>query len=389
MCLAISRLELFIIAIAMIAIANCSASTHVHCDGSVCCDGLECSDADSYDTDPSNPDADSDGDRQYSNVDILFVVPSDSTNWHFVERMAHQGGSALFMELLNPTYDPVNGSVARPTTSLHIGSVTTDMGAGGFELASCSDGAFGDDGALQMASTGHSATSNVECSDFAATDCADASCPWLLFDQETTREAMDAGCICITDLGPHGCGWEQHFEAARAALTRNAEPSGTNWEFFRSDAILAVIFLADGDECSVSDPSMFDLRENPDESPDFRCVFRTEGLFSVSEYFATFEQIAEDSQKTVVVAGIIGIPNDGSWLSGDPINELYEMQQFDPETPDSVLSLDCSVWYTAPSPRIAELITMFGDDGYMASICEEDWSEAFMGIARTIQRHLQ
>jgi hypothetical protein len=41
-----------------------------------------------------------------------------------------------------------------------------------------------------------------------------------------------------------------------------------------------------------------------------------------------------------------------------------------------------------PPVRIAELVYSFGDNGVLASICQEDWTDALQEIARMIQQHL-
>jgi len=41
-----------------------------------------------------------------------------------------------------------------------------------------------------------------------------------------------------------------------------------------------------------------------------------------------------------------------------------------------------------PPVRLAELAESFGDNGVLASICQEDWSDALSQTARTIQSHL-
>ena len=41
------------------------------------------------------------------------------------------------------------------------------------------------------------------------------------------------------------------------------------------------------------------------------------------------------------------------------------------------------------SHRIAEYITIVGDDGYIASRCNDDWTDYFLGIARTVQRYVR
>jgi hypothetical protein len=72
---------------------------------------------------------------------------------------------------------------------------------------------------------------------------------------------------CTADVGVDGCGFERHLDAMRTALGRDTNPG-----FVRDEAILAVVFIADEDDCSASDPRLYDPG-NTAIGPitDFRC----------------------------------------------------------------------------------------------------------------------
>lgn len=371
---------------ACILFLNCSSASTVHCDDAGYCEVQDLDvGTDAINEDGGARDADPDIDRVFVNVDLLLVLPTDWSNSYIVEFVTERGGTTLLEELLNPTMNPDTGSLARPAESLHIGVTSMDLGVGGYNLGTCVDQPDGDQGVLLI-----SDERSHECWDATAHDCEEDICPWILIDYAPEREAATRYLWCTTDFGPNGCAWEQPLESAIMALTDRSAPGQPNDGFLREDAVLAVIFIIDEDDCSVSDLSFFDPNDTtlpPPSGP--RCMTHPERLFSVESYFNRFSNVGVERGKPLVLTGIIGIPNDGLWVPGDPIEQLYALQQIDPESPESLMRLECGAWYITPSPRIAELITMFGDDGYMASICEEDWSDAFMGIARTIQRHLQ
>ena len=60
-------------------------------------------------------------------------------------------------------------------------------------------------------------------------------------------------------VGASGCGFEQHLSAMSRAFANPANAS-----FLRAGANLAVVIVADEDDCSILDP---DLLEIPDNRP--------------------------------------------------------------------------------------------------------------------------
>jgi len=75
---------------------------------------------------------------------------------------------------------------------------------------------------------------------------------------------------CIAALGETGCGFEQHLESMKRALD-GTQPANAN--FLREDAYLAVIFIADEDDCSIAKVGLLsaaDTSLGPLQS--FRCT---------------------------------------------------------------------------------------------------------------------
>ncbi len=68
---------------------------------------------------------------------------------------------------------------------------------------------------------------------------------------------------CYADVGIHGCGFEQHLEAVRKALNVSETPQ--NAGFLRNESFLAVVVVADEDDCSAANPDMI---FNPDPNLD-------------------------------------------------------------------------------------------------------------------------
>lgn len=191
-------------------------------------------------------------------LDILVVIDSSSS------MAAEQVLVAQEIKILMDQLPAPRGG----TMSVHLGVISSDMGAGPFGISGCSD--TGDDGALQPGD----AACNGPTDSFIEHE----------FGAEGSRETNYPGTLeeafaCTATLGTSGCGFEQPLAAMRRGLEQHALASATGTGFLRDDARLAVIFVTDEDDCSVHDVGIFD----PDESQNdiaselgplssFRCV---------------------------------------------------------------------------------------------------------------------
>ena len=173
------------------------------------------------------------------------------------------------------------------------------------------------------------------------------------------------------------------------AIEQGQASDGPNYGFFREHAITAFVLISDEDDCSALDSSFYDPQNPLYNDLRTRCSHNPEGLHVVSEYYDLLVQRFLCHGSPLILSGLFGVPIDGRWSADDPIEDLYALQQIDPEC--ECLFPICEnnpYWYVLPSPRIADLVMRFGDDGYLTSICNEDWEGAMMGIARKIQRYL-
>ncbi len=213
---------------------------------------------------PQNCPADCPGTQA---VDLLLVVDNSGT-------MAAEQAQlrAEIANLVGNLRHPVNG-----LPDLHIGVTSTNMGTGAFPIAMCEAG--GDGGALLkptactnpvgapylMDDAPLGCTINRDANGDCTSDtCTQANCAAGTLATEAgtgcprcrnySGETLSEALACISDLGTSGCGFEQPLEAMRAAL--NNHPSNTG--FPRADSILVVLFLTDEDDCSASNPQLFD-----------------------------------------------------------------------------------------------------------------------------------
>jgi hypothetical protein len=194
-------------------------------------------------------------------VDLLLVV-DNSASMGDEQKNLYNSIPALFNALKSPK---LNNKIP----NMHIGVVTTDLGAGDYALPAC-ELAGGDRGKLQ-------ATPRV------------AGCvppgkkPYIEYIDGVTNinnpKVLDPilkvtrALQCIVEVGTGGCGFEAQLEAARVALDPKLN---RNPGFIRKDAHLAIAFLTDEDDCSAQKSQLFDPNQTQLTDPlgpltSFRC----------------------------------------------------------------------------------------------------------------------
>jgi hypothetical protein len=287
-------------------------------------------------------------------------------------------------ELINPS-EPNAPSVQ----DLHVGIVTTDMGTHGYTIQTCSNPSNGDNGVLQNIGRRDGCLPN-----YSAPDCDRAECPWLIHSNEFPDDNPADSPIwddfsCIASLGTGGCGFEQQLEASYMALVVNSEAGRPNEGFLRDDSLLAIVYVTDEDDCSTNNAEMFNPSRSDFGPLNVRCALHEDELYPISRYHDAFVALRDGDADSVVVAAIAGVPVDGSWNPGDPIERLRELRQVNPSNPNELLtSCDTSNGIAFPPVRIAELVYSFGNNGILESICRDDWTAALQAITRKIQDKL-
>jgi hypothetical protein len=173
-------------------------------------------------------------------VDVLFVIPT-STSTGTTQSALITAFPAFLAELA--------GTGALP--DLHIGVTTADVGDGPYATPGCVGA--GTDGLLQT--TAHPVPPAGSCptpTDLFLSDAPAASGSGR--DVNYPGGSLSDAFACIALLGTNGCPWTQPLEATRRALQTNPGNTG----FLRSTAILAVIYVANKDDCSAQDTMIFD-----------------------------------------------------------------------------------------------------------------------------------
>ncbi len=310
-------------------------------------------------------------------LDILFVIDNSGS---MSDKQGHLAQSF-------PTFIQKLEALPDGLPDVHLGVVTSDLGALPYTDDKC-NATGGDHGVLQ--NTLHGAC-NATLSGRYITDAGDGD-----GTGKNYTGALADVFSCIARVGAAGCGLERHFDGMQRALDgSNPENNG----FLRADAYLAVIFLADEDDCSPRDGSpLFDpaanlgplnfrctsrgIRCNPDlpwstlgprtsctsweDSPDVR---------SVQSYVDFLIGLKGGHRDRVIVAAITGDVTPVE-VGTDDQNQTALV----PSCNASQLQNGKAV----PGIRQAQLAHAFGDNGAVVSICANDFSPALARIGDLI-----
>jgi len=318
-------------------------------------------------------------------LDVLFVV--DNSPSMIDEQMQLAANFPRMIDALST----LDGGMP----NLHIGVVTSDMGTtgsldpshpaprtGGGQGA-C--GGQGDNGALQHANapelTG-SFISDVELDDGTR-------------QRNYTGELRDVFAH-IAAVGDEGCGFEQHLRAMERGLT---DPSG----FVRPEANLAVVIVADEDDCSVATPEFFGWDLGPMQS--FRCFAKgvvcdpanpnTPGKrshcvpFAASPYLDDVTPFVDElvslkgDARRVMVAGIIGDPTPVAVELRPPSGETVAIPQL---VPSCVYDGPSGSQHADPAVRLAAFLDRFPGRSQRTSICNPDLSGALSQVGETAKQ---
>jgi hypothetical protein len=314
---------------------------------------------------PSNPEKD---------VDILFVI--DSSGSMVAEQQSLQANFPKFMQVL----ETLEGGAP----NMHIGVVTPDLGqratdgTGTIAIGGCTGA--GDDGALTSA-TGISGR--------------------FIIDELTssgTRNRNYSGTLgdafaSIAAVGTDGCGIEQHLGAAERALQNTAANAG----FLRPEAKLAIIVIADEDDCSLAHKNLFEggidgavinfrctqsgitCTDTPDlTKPGLRVNCepndQSQYLEPVDRYVDYVKSLKPNFTDDVIVAGIIGR------------DEPFEIKLNDKGQP--ILGTSCPQAATdtaVPALRTADFLAQF-TQRVQKDICGADLSQAMVEIGVLLKR---
>lgn len=359
------------------------SSDEAHCGdcGFACGDGLICSGGTCcirYRTVPS--------------VHLLFVVDNSYSMAEEQASLAEQLPRMMAV-LTTGDLDGDGSEDFEPFGSIHAGVVTSDMGAGGFDVPTCRDSDFGDDGILRTRG------------DTTDPECLPTYPSFLEYGTGRGYDPEDFGrdVACVAQAGTRGCGFEQPLEAVLKAVTPSTAPirfsmdstghaDGVNAGFLRTDAVLAVILLTDEDDCSTRDLGLLDPASTTYEGNlSLRCFTYPDALHPIGRYVDGL--VAAKLEPGALVYGLIGgvpveLVEEGATY--DEILADDRMQQRIDASDPNRLAASCGTedrGFAVPPRRMVRVAQALEDRGALTtvqSICQADLGPAVDAILRAI-----
>ncbi len=318
------------------------------------------------------------------NIDILFVI--DNSGSMGEEQASLATNFPVFMSVLN--------NIMGGLPNVHIGVVSSNTGVGGYNIGGC--GGDGDNGVLQ-------ATARGSCTPPTGKFIVDIQPddPLQPRIQNYPAGKLEDTFTCIAKLGTTGCGFEQHLESMKRALENN-KPN-ENKDFLRKDAYLAIIIIADEDDCSAGNSAVFDPNDTAltgtlGPLASFRCTEfgitcnegnlgrtaasytgckpRTDSYIRNPQDYVNFVKGLKDDPNLIIVSGIIGNP--------EPVRvKLNGMNQ--PELDHSCMDPAGVNGAADPAVRLKFFLDAF-PGSTSTSICNNDLSAALQKIAEALAR---
>ncbi len=276
---------------------------------------------------------------------------------------------------------------------LHLGVVSSDMGAGAATLAGACGNSLGDRGVLQVRD-----------------GCGlDPSNGRYLISQNGGAQNNFEGDIadvfaCLAKLGTNGCGFEHQLQSVRMALSGFVND---NAGFLRSDAHLAVVYITDEDDCSApANSTLFEDFSDRSQDSSLRCslaghlcngkappaqVFSTplvncsaapDGggkLIPVSTFIDEMKQLHTQSVSVSVIGGWPTDVSSADYAIGyDTSSAVYS------DVLTSMPICQSANGKAVVELRMKQFVDAFGAAGQIMSICQDDFSNAMAQIGDLI-----
>lgn len=281
---------------------------------------------------------------------------------------------------------------------LHLGVISSDMGTQGSTGApgpavgvpgagGCSG--VGDDGALLH-------PGDPALLDGFVSDIADPAHPGERI-RNYAGELRDE-VSRLVQLGATGCGFEQHLAALRRSLVNPA-----NAGFFRPAANLAVVILADEDDCSVRDPALFGSDPALGPAQSFRCfehgvVCDPDAPRAVGDKRGCRPRDGVQLIESVdaLAGAVLGGKRDPrqvmvAAIAGDPEPVRVQLEAL-PGGPVAMLAPSCAFdgptggQHADPGVRLAGFLRAFPGRAQLTSICSADLTAPLDAIGATAKR---
>lgn len=312
-------------------------------------------------------------------LDVLFMIDNSPSMEQEQDNLKRN--FPVFMEELNKI----------PQVDLHIGVISSDLGAGPSGIQGGCGRVGGDRGILQ-----------------AKTGCGlqDPMAKYLVHadDGKVKNYSGDLATVfgCMASLGVGGCGFEHQLQAARVALREDWTKENTG--FLRKEAYLGVILVTDEDDCSALPSSDLFTQDMPGQQASLRC--NLEGhlcsgkrpmavenwvskfsdctpstgskLIDVAEIINDIRARKARPDEQILVAGIFGWPSSEI----DAEYKIIKNAGGDLEVKPTCQSTNGSA---APGLRMKSFVDGFGASGSFYRICQDDFRDAMKEIGERLR----
>jgi hypothetical protein len=138
---------------------------------------------------------------------------------------------------------------------------------------------------------------------------------------------------CVAEVGTGGPSYEMPLLCSKLALSDRVS-DGTNAGFLRDDALLAIIYISDEDDCSRTDDNW---QITPTSDP---CAYGDAGLLTQASFISFFDTLKGDPGRWA--AAVIAAPMDCTSSFGDAV-QARRMQEFvQMKMPNATFSSICA-----------------------------------------------
>ena len=230
---------------------------------------------------------------------------------------------------------------------------------------------------------------------------------------------------CLAKVGIDGCNYEQQLAAAAAGISQTLDNDGRNSSFLRERKVTTIIIVSDEEDCSLKSNEWHSLDELGGVGANVACGSHPEYLLSISDLKLKYDEMVEGivgKTTGIVFAAIVGVPynqesahentdcegrgtqlahckdvepreNGTGTMANPEVVERSNQEYFEYacrrfEEGKSAENGDRGITEAYPGMRYVEMAQEYGDNGYVYSICHDDWSPAMESIAEMISENL-
>jgi hypothetical protein len=315
-------------------------------------------------------------------IDLLFMIDDSPSMGDKQENLARN-----FPGLIDELKQIPGG-----LPNVHIGIVSSDLGAGPKQFFQCTPG--GDRGVFKV---------KPGCG-------LDPSSRFMVSSNNGTMNNFTGDISqvfsCLALVGENGCGEEHQLQAVRVGLYESVTPA--NEGFLRDDAYLAIVIVTDEDDCSAPVDTDLFLADIPGQSTSLRCSLEGHLCMGMKPPAATFTaplssctpvdkgkliSVSEmvDSVKAlkkvpgkIIVSAISGWSSkpDAQYRYGVPPGE--SRVDYLPICVSAAKNSRGQPWTATAALRVKAFVDAFGADGDFFDICADDYRPAMRDIGKKL-----